>query len=79
METVFDRMKSLIIFNLDTISRLIDDAEQIRQSVDQSEDQELKKKLLKQIDEMDQSIQALVSKTRDLFDVYKQLVRRSSE
>jgi predicted phage-related endonuclease len=77
MESIFERMKKLIIFNLDTISKLVDDAEQMRKEVDTSEDEKLKESLLNQIDQMERSIQQLIKHTVDLFDTYKLLVRGS--
>ena len=75
MESVFERMKKLIIFNLDTISKLVDDAEQMRKEVDASTDEALKASLLEQIDKMESSIQQLIKQTTELFDTYKQFVR----
>ena len=75
MESVFEDMRKLIIYNLDTISKLVSTAEQMRKEVDTSQDKKLKTGLLKQIDNMEKSIQQLVEHTVKLFNTYKQIVR----
>ena len=75
MESVFEDMRKLMIYNLDTISKLVSTVEQMRKEVDTSQDKKLKTGLLKQIDNMEKSIQQLVEHTVKLFNTYKQIVR----
>ena len=75
MDRIYEHMKTLILTNLDTISKLVDDAEEMRQSVTTTKDETLKQTLLTQVDKMEESIEQLIKQTKDLFESYKKIVQ----